>query len=743
MANVKLGQSSFTGGIFSRILDGQTDFSKYDTAVERLENFVIWPHGPASFRPGWKFIAETKNSALQSALIPFEFSVTQAYVIELGENYFRFYRNKAQIESGGNPYEISSPYAAVDVGIIKHTQSADILYLFHQDYPSAKLSRTGHTVWFHNNINWNPGPMSEQDIEPAATLTLGAVTGDGITFTAGSSIFLEGDIGRLIKSGVGRASITGFTSGLIVTCDIIDDFAAVGPIASGSWAMAGSPNASLTPDKKEPRGAICTLTSTTDLFRAADVGKFVRINSGVVKITTFTSAQSVKGEILKTLSSLGVSTSWTLEVNIWSSINGYARAGTFFDDRLILAGSTSKPETVWGSVVGDYENHTPGIDDSDAVQFTILGRKVNIIRWIEPRDYLIVGTVGSEWRLGPEDIGTPLTPLNVVAKQVTTKGCADIMPVTVDGSTLFVQRKGRKIRELAFDFNKGESGGYKAPDLTQLAKELSKGGITAIAYQQEPFQTLWCAVSGGNLIGLTYLREDNVVAWHEHPMDNGEILDLVTIPGDENDQLWAIIERTINGSTVKNVEVMEDIFTDNAETYKGNKGLNAFYVDSGITYNGVSTSTITGLDHLEGEEVAILADGAVQKSKTVVSGQITLDKAATIVHVGLPYRGLLKTLRLDVVLQDGTSQSREQRIIDVFVRVMDSGVFKIGRDEENLDTVQDPEIDPVYGQPYPLFSGDLRTNYEGEYDRKAQLFIVQDKPMPLTVQSIYPETEIT
>ena len=848
MIDAKLAQNSFNGGIWSPILQGRTDFAKHGSAVRRLENFIVWPHGPAEYRPGFKYIAGTKTNSAVSRLIPFEFSVTQAYMIEAGNLYLRFYKDQEQILDGVSPYEIVSPYATADLAELKWCQSADVLYLFHPDYNIRKLSRTGHTSWTIAEINWDPGPMSEQAIEPAATLTLGAVTGTGITLTSGASVFLEGDVGRLITSGVGRASITAFTSGTVVTADIIDDFSAVGPIASGSWSMSGSPNAELTPDIQEPAGAICTLTSSgetetaidlltaagtdwtasgsgtdeyyiplgsslysavepdkvyedsielvqgtlgslgisqwafgdndglgadtiyirlsdgtdpdtknadleyiqkssvadgDDLFRSSDVGKFIRINSGVVKITAYTSATVVKGEILKVLSSVDESTSWTLESEMWTDANGYPRTGTFFEERLMLAGSEEFPETVWGSVVGDYENHSPGIDDSDAVQFSILGRKVNVIRWIEPADYLIIGTVGSEWRLGPEDTGDPLTPLNVVAKQTTTKGCKDITPITVDGSTLFVQRAGRKIRELTFDFAKGESGGYVAPDLTQLAENITEGGITKFAYQQEPFSTVWATVDDGNLIGLTYLRNEDVVGWHEHPLTGTDIVeDVAVIPGTGYDEVWIIAKRTVNGSTVRYVECMQKIFTDSAATYKSNLGLNAFFVDSGVTYNGVSTSTITGLSHLEGETVVVLADGAVQKSKTVASGQITIDKASTVVHVGLLYTGLLKTLRIDANLQDGTAQGREKRIIDLFVRVKDSGVFKVGRDEDNLDTIQDPEIALIYGQAYPLFSGDLRTRYEGEYDRKAQLFIVQDKPMPLTIQSIYPEVEI-
>jgi hypothetical protein len=432
----KLKQSNFNGGIWSTILFGQTDLKKYDSAVERLENFLVWPHGPASYRPGFKYIAAAKSSSLASRLIPFQFSVTQAYIIEAGNLYFRFYRNQAQILDGATPYEVTSTYTTAQIPELKFCQSADVLFIFHKEHPVRILSRTGHTSWTLQDVNFNPPPMSVQSVESAETLTLGAVTGNGITFTASGNVFLEGDIGRVITSigsditsGGGRASIKTFVSATSVTCDIIDDFSEVGPIAADSWLMEGSPNAGLTPGIKEPGGAIVTLTSTIiDLFRSSDVGKYVRLNSGCVKITTYTNTQSISGEILKPLSSLDESTSWTLETDMWSEANGYPCCGTFCEERFIAAGSASFPETVWGSVVGDYQNFTPGIDDSDSVQFSILAREVNVIRWIEPSDYLIIGTIGGEWRLGPEDIGTPMTPLNVVAKQVTSKGSADQQP---------------------------------------------------------------------------------------------------------------------------------------------------------------------------------------------------------------------------------------------------------------------------------------------------------------------------
>lgn len=841
-------QTNFTGGIWSPFLDGRTDLAKYGNSVKRLENMIVWPHGATQNRPGFRYIAGTKTNADVSRLIPFEFSVTQAYILEFGDQYIRFYKDQAQITSGGSPYEISSPYLEADLPELKYCQSADVLYLFHPGYQTRKLSRTGHTAWTLSTVNWRSQPISEQGIMPAATLTLGAVSGNGVLFTAGSGVFLAGDVGRVITSGVGRASIVAFVASNQVTCDIIDTFSSTGPIASQSWTLLGSPNGELTPSIKEPVGAICTLSSTggsetftnlledtvdnwtvsasgtaeyfipntsskyaaakpdkvylngaeaaegsigtlgigqwahgdndalgyntiyvrlsdgtdpdtkaatdvsyvkkaavsgsTDFFRSADVGKYVRINSGLIKITKYTSATEISGEILKVLSATTESTAWTLESEMWTATNGYPSCGTFYEERLVVAGSTANPETIWGSAVGDYENHAPGTDDADAFQFSLAGTRVTVIRWIESREYLMIGTAGGEWRLGPEDTGMPLTPLNVIAKEVTTKGCADKLPLSVDSATLFIQRARTKIRELAYDLQKGEQGGYVAPDMTLLAEHLTINRIAGMAYQQEPIPTVWAYTDTGELLSMTYLRAEEVIAWHKHPM-SGAIESKAVIPGDGYDELWAIIRRTVNGSTVRYVEMMESVFRDSPETYTANKGLNAFFVDSGVTYNGAATTTITGLDHLNGETVKILADGNTHPDRVVSGGQITLNKAATVVHVGLGYTSTIETQRFSANVADGTVQGRKKRIVELVVRVKDTAIFEVGRDGSNLDTKYNPEREIIMGSPYPLFTGDIRTGYDGLYDREGRLLVVQDKPMPLTVISIYPEVEIS
>jgi hypothetical protein len=629
----------------------------------------------------------------------------------------------------------------------------------------------------------------------------------------------------------------------------MDDFTSLGPIASQSWSLLGSPSSAITPSIKEPVGAICTLTSTAsaeifsnllttdaddnwiasahgtneyylvntstvytavmpdavyennaamlkglvsslglfqwgwgdndtlgyntiyvrlldetdpdtkspvgspdsdylkwadvtaagEVFRSTDVGKYIRIHSGFIKITTYTSAIIVKGEIIKELDYITETTAWTLEEDVWNSTNGYPSCGTFFEERFCVAGSLAYPETIWGSVVGDYENFTPGVDDADSFEFTLAGRQVNVIQWIEPREYLIIGTTGAEWRLGPEDTGAALTPLNVVAKQQTPFGSYNMPPETVGTATLFLQRAGKKIREFTYQW---ESDGYVAPDLTILAEHITAAGIKGMAYQQEPFSTIWAYDNVGALLALTYLRDQDVIGWCQYPIGTAEVESLCCIPGDGYDELWAIIKRTVNGSTVRYVEMMEEVCDDTEDEYIVNKGLNAFFVDSGITYTGVATKTIAGLSHLEGETVSVLAAGGIQSSKIVSGGQITLNTAATPVHVGLPYTGLLQTMRLDITLRDGTAQGRLKNIHEIIMRVYRSGAFKVGRDESNLDVVIDREKVITLGAPYDLFTGDLPIGYDNHWESDARVMIVQDKPMPLTVVAIMAEVSI-
>ncbi|MCD6376500.1 MAG: hypothetical protein J7L94_13290, partial [Caldisericaceae bacterium] len=322
---------------------------------------------------------------------------------------------------------------------------------------------------------------------------------------------------------------------------------------------------------------------------------------------------------------------------------------------------------------------------------------------------------------------------------------------------------------LAYDFEKGEKGGFSSPDLTIMAEDITKSGILQIAYQQLPVSRIWIVLNNGKLLALTYHRDAKIVAWQTITTKSGDKFERIAcIPGTPDDEVWVVVVRTINGQTVRYLECLQPMFTDTGAEFTTNKGLNAFFVDSGYTYNGTPTKTVTGLSHLEGETVSILANGIVQNQQIVQNGQITIPdlnvfivntenediritedgfirsmnlSTAKVIHIGLPYSGVLRTLRINAQLPDGSMQAREKRIVDIFARVKDSGSFIAGRDGENYDLVQDPNQQDVYGEPFPLFTGDLQIRYEGQYDKAGQVYVAQTNPLPLTLLALYPEVQ--
>lgn len=254
MARVHPIFASFTTGELSPLMYGRVDFAKYPSGLRTLLNYLIRPHGPAYRRPGTHFIAEVKDSSKFTRLIKFEFSTTQAYVIEAGDLYFRFYLNGGRLESPpGTPIEVATPYASTDLPKLKYVQSADTMYFAHPSYPVQKLQRTSATTWTMAAVNFLPPVTFESGYTPGQTLTLGAVSGLAVAITVSVGGDLQaGDIGRMITSGNGRAIIKTVATPTTGTVDIVDTFASVGPIASGSWTIQGSSNAILTPTIAQP-----------------------------------------------------------------------------------------------------------------------------------------------------------------------------------------------------------------------------------------------------------------------------------------------------------------------------------------------------------------------------------------------------------------------------------------------------------------------------------------------------------
>jgi len=408
----------------------------------------------------------------------------------------------------------------------------------------------------------------------------------------------------------------------------------------------------------------------------------------------------------------------------------------FFEQRLVFANTNNNPQTLWFSKNGDYTNFTVGTADDDALIYTIASNQSNAIRFLSSTAVLTVGTSGGEYVLTSTSDG-PITPTTTLIRKYSNYGSAKITPVQVADVTLFVQRGNRKMREFKFVGNVNV-GGYSAPDMTILAEHITNGGIVDMAYQQEPDSIVWIVRDDGTLVGMTYRREEEVVAWHKHVI-GGEfsggqavVESIATLPTDTGeDELFMIVKRTINSVTRRYIEKM-NVFDFGSDT------TTAFFVDSGLQYSGGATTSLLGLYHLEGETLQVLANGAAHPDKAVASGGVGLDFSSTTAAVGYGYTSNIQTLRIESGSVDGTSQGKPKRIHAITVRLYQTVGVEIGNDSGEIDRIPFRDSSMAMDQAVPLFTGDKDIEFAGGFDDDDRVYIKQDQALPLTVLAFYP-----
>ena len=850
MPRTTLSLTNFVSGELSSKMEGRIDFEKYSSGCKTLENMLIHPQGAATRRTGTQFISEVKTSSLKTRLIPFEFSTTQTYMLEFGNGYIRFFKEKGQILEGditisgitkANPgvvtatahgysngdfvvissvvgmtqvnnktfkvsnkatntfelqdvdgnnvdtsgystyssagtankiYQITTSYTTAQLENLKFAQSADTMYICHSSHEVSKLTRTGHTSWTLSEVDFaETGPYLAANTTTTTLTPASSGTGAGVNITASAIVGINGgdgfqttDVGRILKFNSGEAKITARTNTTVVVCTITKAF------------------------------------TNTDATEAFSLGAF-------------------------------------------SDTTGHPSCVSFFEQRLVFAATTDEPQTIYFSKSGDYENFTAGTDAADSMIYTIASNEVNKIQYLKAVRTLIVGTTASEWTVSADGTDAVVTPTNVTIKRQSTFGSANLDAIAAGTAVLFLQRAKRKIRELAYNF---DVDGYTAPDLTILNESVTNTGINEISYQQSPHSILWCVRDDGILAALTYQRSENVVSWTRHKMGghfaeatvtvtdysnisvgtkliltksdgtkvtftseassgdapdetlgfrpnesndttadniytainahadftvenpaanvvtiretlhgaglltidstddvrlavsnegNAVVESIASISGSLNeDELWVIVKRTINGNTRRYVECFTDFDFDelDAEVFH--------FLDSGLSYDGTATTSITGLDHLEGENVQILADGATHDDKIVSSGSITLDRSAKKVKVGLPYDSILQTMRLEggSAEGEGTSQGKIKRISRVVLRLFETVGVKCGPSLTKLDIVPFRTTSDTLDQPVStLLAGDKALEFDGDYGSDF-IFVKQDQPLPLSVLAIFP-----
>ena len=496
---------------------------------------MIHPHGGASRRPGTTYVADAKSDSAVSRLVSFEFNVTQAYCLEFFNNGFRIFKDGGQVTSGSPAaaVEVTTTYTTAQLSELKFAQSADVMYVVHPSHPVRKIARTSHTAWTITDVDFQRGPFLDANTT-TTTLTANNRTGSSITITASAATGINGgdgftanDVGRIVKLHHGYAEITARASATSVTATALENdlytaeleptYAATTiSFVEGDPSSTGLEHNDRIVDTAKSfikQGFLDNMTITVS-GTSSNNGDYL-----IVKVTEDTllvspsddvAAESA-GSSFTLVGKLAADDSWAL--GAFSPQTGYPSAIAFYEQRLVLAGTSDQPQTVFFSNSGDFENFTAGTADGDALIYTLGSNEVNVIRYLSSSRALLVGTSGGEFAVRAGGTDEPISPTNIPIKQQSAFGSANIQPVQVGSTVLFLQRASRKLRELVYNFN---SDSYVAPDLTILAEHITDGGLTEFAYQQEPDSIVWAVRSDGVLLGMTYRREEEVVGWHRH-----------------------------------------------------------------------------------------------------------------------------------------------------------------------------------------------------------------------------------
>ena len=793
MARVSSIITNFRTGEISPKLEGRIDLQKYNEAAQTVNNMVVFPSGGVTRRPGTYFAGRSKDGG-KVRLMDFEFSDEQAYVLEFGANYIRFYKdgglltetsqnitavtqaNPAVVTitshtftngdrifisgvagmtqlnnreftvanaaantfelsgidstgfdaytSGGTAakiVEVTTTYSVTDIFEINHAQSADVLFLAHKDHEPAKLTRTTATSFTLEDIEFVDGPYLDEN-DTSTTLYASADTGT-VTITASANVFTSADVGRLIR----------FREVLEVE---YDEWEANKSYANNAFVRFNGHVYKHVTGSTQTSGNTAPVHTEGNETYGSLTWEYRHDDTGYVKITVFGSATSVTAVVQEDDGGISVlphnvvgsgnaTKRWSL--GAFGGDQGFPKAVGFYEQRLYFAGTTGKPQTVFGSVSADFENHTPGTEDDAAVNLTIASDKVNVIRHLLPARFLQILTTSAEFTLSGGTGSTPVTPTNVNVLRETTFGCSEVRPLRAGNSTILIQKGQEKVKEITFDL---DTDGLLGIDLTILADHIPRGGLTDMVWQQEPELIVWFVHSDGRLVGLTYDRANAAIGWHDHDIGGDGVVESITaIPSGAEDQVYVAVKRTIDGATVRHIEYLKPIeFGDDVE--------DAFFLDSGLTYDGSATTTVSSLNHLEGETVAILADGATHADKVVTDGKVTLDREASKVHIGYNYTSTIETLRLEAGADDGIAQGKIKRIHGVTARFFNTVGAELGPDTSNLDRLPFRDSSMNMDEAVPLFNGDKEIYFPSGYENDARVIVRQSQPLPMTVLAI-------
>jgi len=772
---------------------------------------------------------------------------------------------------------VSSPYFAADLALLKYTQSADTITLTHPSYVPYNLTRTSSTTWVFTSFPLAPksDPPSIASVTPSAAGTTGyvyrvtSIADNGTesmpsppvatllsatmstTGTAYVTVTITPTTAFSLNSGNAKTSFNVYRTAEVAGTVPVSGaaFGFVGTIAQGAQVFVDrsiAPNFAQQPPQPSNIfnfNKIVSITPTAGTgYVVGDQLEIWPLAGSAYGTPTYAYVAAIGGG--GSISSLIVGAQGYTSVASWQVRPGYPYHGTgaavtpfalgapsypsccaYYQQRLVFGGFSSAPTQIAMSKTGsfyDFSYSSPS-QANDSLTFTIVSTQVNAIKSLVPFTSLLVLNSNGAWRVDSGQLYGAITPTSILAAPQAYNGASDVIPIVANYDVLYVQARGSIVRDLSYNFY---ANVFTGTDVSMLAKHLFENhSIIDWAWAEEPSRIVWAVRDDGILLSLTYVKEQEVIAWSPHDTQGGAFLSVCTVPEGTENAVYFVVGRFINGLYQQFVERLASRYmgSDSAVGYAADP-TRAFFVDCGLQYspvlpnpgnnlwpqgtsglvtvyqslgsytglpgyilrgNGgygvvqtlfysplpsgmsvgytvqmttpfastemisggdwsfaIPTSTISGIDHLNGATVAILADGLELPQQVVVNGSITLTNPASVVTVGLPIQAQFQSMYLDHPGANPTIQGKRSNVTAVTVRMRDSCAMKVGTTFSNLTQFKERGPGSPLGTPLPLVTGDERILVPAGYSTMKQICIQQDSPLPCNILAVIPEMTV-
>ena len=764
---------SFAGGEITPEMFGRLDLTKYQTGLAQSLNFITLPHGPAARRPGTQFAARARNTVADGAarsvrLLPFIFSASQAYVLEVGASYVRFHSsNGTELEAAKTITAATVANPAVFTLTAHGYATGEALFCEGFTGPWAVLNGQFLTVELltANTFNLRRPPSlavpagalfsSLGFAAMAGTPTVRRVYTLASSYTAADTLTYaqNNDVMTLCSQAhpsreLRRLGAANWSFGSV-------SFAVTLPAPTGVTATATSPTptnpvtqsyvvTSVGADLVTESAASTPATCSNNLTLA---GNFNTVSwtaaTGAVRYYVYRLRGGSYGYVGQTaglslvddnISPQASDTPPVPTITLNTGVGDYPAAVTYYERRRWFAGTLNRPQNVFATRNGTEANLTGSVpsQEDDALEFRIASQQQQTVRHLVALQDVVALTASGEHRIFAD--GGPALSLSTLSiKPQSATGASNVQPALSEDRALYVQAQGSYIRELAFD--PSGLGRFTAENVSIMAPHLfDNRRIIELAYCRAPVPVLWALRDDGVLLGMTHMPGQQVYGWHQHRIGGAGVVEsIAVIPENNEDVLYMAVRRPLSGglNSVSIERLTPRVVATQADGY---------FVDGGLTYRGAAVSTISGLWHLEGQTVQILTDGAVHPTRVVANGTISLEYPAAVVHVGLAYVSDLQTLPQAYEQAPAGGQGTMKNVSKVHVRVKDSVLVKAGPSFSRLREFPARAVSDPYGSPPSLRNGELSFSIDPSWTSEGSICLRQDQPLPLTVCALAHET---